>query len=260
MSTDAKSTSTRRFSNLPGAARGYVVAVQLLGLVALGYCVLESVARGEATWLLLAALTGITSFLGIQVPLPAQRGGGFGLTVSDCFVFTAMLLYGPAAAVFLAAIDGLAGNVRFKVRTWFRFLFNFAQIPLVAFLVANLFYLVRGETAPLQGTVFDLAVLGAIGLCAIAYFTLGSFSVAAGLALSSGQSLPGLWKRYFPWASPATVMSAAAGMLFFVAFGKEDTATAALWFLTGVVLLTLSTLYNSRGSRSLVVRLESPSN
>ena len=58
-------------------------------------------AQLDLLFLLLALATVITSH--ITVPMPGVNGR---ITVSETFIFLTMLLYGGAAAILLAAIDG----------------------------------------------------------------------------------------------------------------------------------------------------------
>ncbi len=248
----SKKTGTSRitFKSLPAAAQAFVASVQMLGVLVLGYGLHGALYLDDSLWILLAALTALTSLFGLRVPLPFNGVGGYALTVSDCFIFTGMALYGPVGAVLLAAVDGFVGSTRLTAVPH-RFLFNATQIPLVAFLVSNLFYLLIGSPPPLSEAVFSPAVLASVGVCAIAHFVLGSGSVAVVMALASGQSMAGVWKRYFPWASPTVLMNAAAGMLFVVAFEKDTSGAAVPWVCLAAGLLLLSLVYGHRASRSL---------
>ncbi|HEY6659984.1 MAG TPA: hypothetical protein VI031_02535, partial [Pyrinomonadaceae bacterium] len=63
-------------------------------------------------FLLLFSLTlGISSGFGIRVPRVNTT-----ITVADTFVFLTLLLYGPQAAVIVAAADGLSSGLRISKR------------------------------------------------------------------------------------------------------------------------------------------------
>src|SRR6187397_1731991 len=80
------------------------------GVIAIGFAVLLAAAldlpKGPDgytfDWLVLAALTAISGSATVKLPsIPAS------LSVSETFVFTSVLLFGPAAGTLTVALDGL---------------------------------------------------------------------------------------------------------------------------------------------------------
>src|SRR5258708_4851916 len=55
-------------------------------------------------WFILAALTLISGSATVQLPSSYAS-----ISISETFVFTAVLLYGPAAGTVIVALDGLIG-------------------------------------------------------------------------------------------------------------------------------------------------------
>ncbi len=257
MNSSGKTSSRSSFRALPSAARAYVALIGVLGWAGLAYSGYQVATGSYAALPILIGLTVITSCLGIKVPLPSGLAGGFALTVSDCFVFMGLLLYGPAAAVCLGAVDGIVGSLRFRIRTPYRIQFNVAGIALVAFVVSHAFKLVFAALP--QGRPFMLSVglLAAVGFSALLYFTFSSLVVAVAMALTSKQPVGQVWSRYFPWASPATVMNAAAALVFLMSLDFDPNAQAvAIAF--GIVLLAGSTCYALWGRWRLLSRTQSP--
>jgi len=134
--------------------RAYVLAVVAIG----GGLILISVIQLalETTtpyWVIVAALTVFSAPLAIRVP--SMRAT---VTVTEAVVFTAALLFGPAAATVTIALDGLFVSVWAKRRNLHRTLFNVAEPAISVFVAAQLFYLVSGAQ-PLFGSSVGLGEL-----------------------------------------------------------------------------------------------------
>jgi hypothetical protein len=124
--------------HLSRAAYAYILAVITAGLVAVGYSLFSLVVRPlPYQWMLLAALTLLTGSFSVKVPSLAAR-----ISVSEAFVFAAVLLYGPAVATLIVALDSLVMSLwlrrdqRFGVRS----LFNLAAVALAMFIAAEVFF------------------------------------------------------------------------------------------------------------------------
>lgn len=252
MSTPTPPSSRVRFRDLPTPAQVYVGAVGVLGGAAIGYSLYRVGGGPPRALLWLAALTLIAGCLGIQVKLPAGLGGGFAFTISDCFVFMGLLLAGPAAAVCLGTVDGIVGSVRFGIKSLYRSCFSVAGIALTAYLVSHGFGLVF--RAPAQPLDFSVRFVAGVGLGALSYFVLSSLFVAAAMAFASQQPLAALWSRYFPWASPSTLMSVAAGLLFLASLDSTAAGRMAL-LAVGLALLSFAFIYSRWGRTRLLSRL-----
>ena len=90
-------------------------------------------------WFLLAALTLLCG--SATVKLPSSYAS---ISISETFVFTAVLLYGPAAGTVIVALDGLAMSFWISKRhdEPHRALFNVSAPAVSAWLSANLFFYV----------------------------------------------------------------------------------------------------------------------
>src|SRR5262245_11947953 len=142
-------------------------------------------------WFVLAGLTLLSGSFTVKVPtIPAR------LSVSETFVFAAVLLFGPAAATMVVALDSLVISLWIfrKSKRTERVLFNLAAPAVAVWIAANVFYLIAG-TPPLAqaprailGLVFPLLVL------AVLYFLLNSWLIAVAVALEQRGSAFLVWR------------------------------------------------------------------
>jgi hypothetical protein len=97
-------------------------------------------------WLLLAALTLISGSASVELPR-----ANVSISISEAFVFTAVLLYGSAAGTLTVALDGLVISfwVARRRPELHRALFNIAAPALSAWCSSELFFAVSG-IAPLS--------------------------------------------------------------------------------------------------------------
>src|SRR5690348_12534891 len=96
------------FGQLPGKGRAYVIGVSAIGLIVAVYSLVQLfVLHVELQWLFLAALTLLTGTFTVKIPGIQAR-----LSVSDTFVFTSVLLFGPAAGTITALLDALIISLR----------------------------------------------------------------------------------------------------------------------------------------------------
>ena len=93
---------------LPSPRLGGSGRIYVAGVIACGISVVAGSAYSLVSepigyqWLLLAALTLISGSATVRLPsVPAS------ISISETFVFTAVLLYGPAAGTLIVALDGL---------------------------------------------------------------------------------------------------------------------------------------------------------
>src|SRR5438874_760542 len=94
-----------------------------------------------ARWFLLALLTLISGSASIELPR-----ANISISISEAFVFTAVLLYGPAAGTLTVALDGLVISLWVARRRpeVYRALFNVAAPALSAWCSSQLFFFVSG--------------------------------------------------------------------------------------------------------------------
>ncbi len=217
---------------MPSAARYYVGVIILIGLPVLffsAYQFLPSFSRG---WLYLAIATVLASIFPARLPVPLKKAGSFSISVGDCFIFAGFLLYGPAAAVLIAALEAAVTYLKVPPFRWERFLFNVSQLSLVAFLVAHAFFLFLGMMAPLDERSVSVPLLLVLLGCALLYGLLNTGIISVAMALVSGRHFSALIKTNFMRLSPTNLLNASAGLLLFLYFEPAEISMAvALIFL-----------------------------
>lgn len=177
----------------------------MLGIIAAGLAVTAHSALSVVfrpvpkEWLLLAALTLLTGSFTVKIPSVAAR-----ISVSDAFVFAAVLLFGPAAATVIVALDSFVISLWTKSehRSTTRSLFNLSAVALAIWLAASAFFALAGVPAgsvdrllPLDRHLLELLALASL------YFLLNSGLVAGALAFERHANPLMLWWQNFPWFS-----------------------------------------------------------
>jgi diguanylate cyclase (GGDEF)-like protein/putative nucleotidyltransferase with HDIG domain len=149
-------------------------------------------------WLILAALTLISGSATVRLPSTYAS-----ISISETFVFTAVLLYGPAAGTVIVALDGLVGTFWISKRHGeiHRALFNMSAPAVSAWCSAHLFFTVAG-IAPLVKEPSPInAILPALILFALTYFGINSWLITFVIALERKLDPVRVWKTSFGWLS-----------------------------------------------------------
>src|SRR5688572_15918662 len=125
--------------------RLYIATVVLAGTTAVSVSVWELVSQPVRTeWLILATLTLLTGAFSIKLPSISAR-----VSVSEAFVFAAVLLFGPPVATVIVALDSiiLTSWKRGGRRSPIRAVFNVSAGATAIWLSAHLFEYVLPQTA-----------------------------------------------------------------------------------------------------------------
>ncbi|OFV92877.1 MAG: hypothetical protein A3H95_15120 [Acidobacteria bacterium RIFCSPLOWO2_02_FULL_64_15] len=149
-------------------------------------------------WLFLAFLTLISGSASIELPR-----SNVSISISEAFVFTAVLLYGPAAGTLTVALDGLVISFWIAKRRpeAYRALFNIAAPALSAWCSSKLFFYVSG-IEPLAERPASLdEILPALVLFAVTYFGLNSGLIASMIAFQRRANPFQVWRSGFMWLS-----------------------------------------------------------
>ena len=156
--------------SLSRTGRVYVLAVVGVGGgLIFGSLIRLALAPTSPYWVILAVLTLISAPLSLRIPSLRAT-----VTITEPFVFAAALLFGPAAATLIIALDGLVVSVWAKRRNLHRALFNIGEPAISVFVAAQLFYLVSG-IQPLFGSSVELGqLLMPLMLLTSSYFLLNS--------------------------------------------------------------------------------------
>lgn len=144
-----------------------------------------------------AALALITVLIGsrITIKIPGARGQ---ISVSDTFIFLAILMVGIEGAVVLAAAEALSSSVRFTKKAKVVF-FNVGVMALSTFLTASLVYALFPGLSLTQGFTPNLIV--ALCLMGFVQYLLNSWLIAVSVAISAHQTVWHSWRTNFLWTS-----------------------------------------------------------
>ena len=209
-------------------------------IVGLGFLVIaESLLRlyrvpVEPQWLLLAALTLISGSASVKLPWAHVS-----ISISEAFVFTAVLLYGPAAGTLTVALDGLVISFWIAKRRpeLDRALFNIAAPALSAWCSSQLFFYVSGIAPLVQRPSALETILPSLVLFALTYYGLNSWLIAIVIAIERKRHPWEVWRHGFIWLSLNYFCGASVAVLL-----VGSNRTIDLRFL-GVVVPLLLVLY-----------------
>ncbi len=231
------------FRQLDARARTYVAVVATLG----GGVLLDSVLRlayapFDVRWFVLAGLTILTGSITVKIPSVAAT-----LSVSEAFVFSAFILFGPSAGIVIAAIDGLVISLWLQrsKQPAYRVVFN-ATAPALSIFVASWTYFWLGGSA-VNATAFDVTQL-LVPLCAFAatYFLANTLLIAVAIALEQGLVATKVWKQNFAWLW-LNYFSGASMAALLVTVGAKNGATAlgAIWVVLPLLAISYFTYKSS---------------
>lgn len=231
------------FADLSRSARLYVVIVATFGGAVLLASILDLMrAPIDLRWYALVGLTLLTGSITVKVPSVAAT-----LSVSEVFVFSAVILFGWSSGTVVAAIDGLVISLwlQRKKQPAYRVVFN-AAAPALSIFVASWVYRALGAPTAQSPTFQVTQIL--VPLCAFAatYFLGNTSLIAVAIALEQRLSAVNVWKQNFMWLW-LNFFSGASMAALLVTFGtKEDdpNALGAIWIvlpLLGVSYFTYKT-------------------
>ena len=226
--------------NLPLKARVYISLVMSCGPLVLAYSLFKAFTSSPLTWLLLTVITALGSFIPISIPFSkGNKGQSIKITVSDVFIFVAIILYSPEVAVCMALVDGCLGSLRIK--TLYRIAFNMSQMALVTFFIGHLFYRLQGQLPPLSATNIShtpLLFLN-LGLCAFLFFILNTGSIALAMSLATRNRILEVWKQNFLWGWVTNLAGALAAAVIFLNFGQMQ------FFSFGIAIPVVVVIYHA---------------
>ena len=193
-------------------------------------------------WPFLVALTLIAGSFTVKLPsLPAN------LSVSETFIFSTVLLFGPAAGTITVVIDALVISFWAKgTRTTAeRFLFN-ATAPAIAITIAGEAFAISAglESSPTKG-IESRALLGPTILMAALYFACNSLLVAGAIAIDRGTVALRMWRTNLPAVSINYFVGSSIA-LFLVTY-IDQINVAVLAIVIPVLLISYATFKTSIG-------------
>ena len=213
----------------------FVAAVTVAGLFAIAQSVAQLPAMDRTPeWLLLGILAVACGSFTLRVPgVPVHA------SMSDTFLFTSVILFGPAPATAAIAVDGFLVSWR-RNHAVERILFNTANPALGLWVGAHAFMFLV-ERGPLGAPLTTVEAV-ALPLAAMAglHFLVNSGFTAIAAALERGVSPFDVWRRHFAVFSLSHAASASAGLFLLVLAQRFGVvALAAVMPMVAIVYLGL---------------------
>ncbi len=221
----------------------YITAVVALGGWLLGRALLELAAHPPgATWLALLALAALASSFTVKLPsLPAK------LSASEAFVYSTVLLFGPAAGAVTVAVDALVITFWMdrRQKSISRVLFN-ATAPVIAITAggAVFFHTSSLEVTGVRGAEIS-SIAGPALLMCLTYFVCNALLVAGVIAIHQGSVALRQWRRNLG-AMSLNYLVAGSIALFVVAY-IDQVNVAAIAIVGPVLLISYATFKTSIG-------------
>jgi putative nucleotidyltransferase with HDIG domain len=223
--------------------RAFVAAVVGVGLLVVGHSIYDLLVHPvNPEWLILACLTLLTGSFTIKVPsIPAR------ISVSETFVFTAVLLFGTSAGTAIVAIETLVGSLgaRRRMRDPLRIVFNFSAAATSIWVASTVFYMVSGSSPLHDQTVRLPEIIAPLALLTLIYFLLNSFLVALALSFEKQRAAFEIWRTNFSWLSVNYFGGASVAALL-VSYTKTVDLTA-LGIIIPLLIISYLTFKTSLG-------------
>jgi len=222
----------------------YVCAVILAGTMAM-LAALHDLYRDPVDWrwFILAGLTLLSGSITVKVPsIPAT------ISVSETFVFTAVMLFGASAGTLTVALDGFVISLwlqRKKLEPY-KAVFNVFALAFSLSCSAHLYFLLAG-TPPLSEAP-DTSIrqlFSPLAVFALSYFLLNSFLVAAAIALESRGSIFRVWRDNFSFFSVNFFFGASVAALL-LAYTREIDLVA-VGIIVPLLIISYLTYKSSMG-------------
>ena len=198
----------KRATSLSFGARFYIATVVAVGTYVIAASAYDVVVRPTGNeWLWLAGLTILTGSFSIKLPSVSAR-----ISVSEAFVFAAVLFFGPSAATVIVALDTIIltswshGGDRPRVRA----IFNVSAGATAIWVAAHVFRFVLPET-PISPQLEELLL--PVSLLAFTYFAVNSSLIAIAVGCEKALSPIEVWKNNFIWVGLNYVGGACVAML-----------------------------------------------
>jgi diguanylate cyclase (GGDEF)-like protein len=201
------------------------------GIVAGGYSVATlPYAKLDFRFFLLFLLTVlISSRIAIKVPRVNTT-----ITVADSFVFLTLLLYGPKAAVVVAAVDGLSAG-RYLSKRWITILFNAGAAACAALITGSIARVLFGPALVVTQSL-SLAVV-ILSVVAVSQYLSHTWLVAICHACKSDRPVWQTWTKHYLWSSLTYFVGA------FVAGGIVKLETSVSFYAVLAPLPIISIIY-----------------
>src|SRR5688572_163553 len=230
----------KRATTLSFGARLYIATVVAVGTYVIGSSAVDLVVHPTGIeWMYLAGLTFLTGSFSIKLPSISAR-----ISVSETFVFAAVLLFGPSASTVIVAFDTFIltswshGGDRPRVRA----MFNVSAGSTAIWVAAHVYRFFLPVT-PAPPQLEQLLI--PVSLMASTYFAINSSLIAIAVASERGLSPIDIWKNNFVWIGLNYVGGACVAMLLVTYRQRID--FTALSVIVPLLVITYLTFRTSLG-------------
>src|SRR6185369_5913915 len=183
----------------------YVWLVITTGVAVLAYSAAHLTRDQINIRFLLLALVTVIIGSRLSIPIPRVRAH---ISVSDTFLFLAILLFGGEAAVLLATAEAICSSMRISTRRQTH-LFNASVMACATFM--TVWALRFGFSEQLAGhSFYSQNYLAMLCTMAIIQYLGNSILVATGSALKSDEPIWQAWRTNFLWTSLTYLAGASA--------------------------------------------------
>lgn len=224
---------------LPVRIQLYVLVVACLGAIAITLSAVDLLQPNpgrppgwHSHWLKLAGLTLVSGWLSVK--LPSSFNGT--ISISETFVFTGTLLYGPAVGTVLVLLDGLVLCVKeqwhFRRLRWQQVVFNLTASPMSIWVGAR----VAGIDNPIETAKLSLALVFQLAVFAAIYFLLNSWLVTFAVALQQRVTPFKIWWTNFRELS-INYAAAASAAAFLVNTPEQNRANVGVMVVFPLLLV-----------------------
>lgn len=227
---------------LPKAGKLFVGAVIAAGILILALSVERLwTERASPEWLFLAGLALLSGAFTIRVPAVPAR-----ISVSEAFVFTTVLLYGPSAATVVVILDALSISfwLQRNRRSWVRIPFSLSASALAIWTSGQLYGVLLGQGVSATGIPLNELLLPLLVL-ALGYFLLNSGLVAVAMAFERRVSVVSFWRANFLWLG-LNYLGGASFAALIVSYRQEFDLTM-LGVIVPLLVITYLTFRTSLG-------------
>ncbi len=220
-------------SKLPRNAQLYLVLVCLLGGAAAACAAVTPVPKEDAPWWelgLYLLLTALASSKKIRLMRHHSAEDHVSLSLGYVLTCTALLRFGPAAAVLVSAFGSLCQSLfpASRRQPLHQLLFNVSTAVVEAWAAGLVFLWLNHSSLALRSPGTYPAVAG----FSLVYFLLNTGGVAVIVALCTGQKPLTLWRETFFWTAPSYFAGGCVSTLAILLFSSH----------VGFVLLLLAPL------------------
>ncbi len=209
--------------------------VTAVGAVVCIFCLFRiTLAQIDVPFLILAAVTlCLGSRIGIEFSSHKSQ-----ITISDSFIFLALLLYGVEVAVLLASAEALCSSVRFT-KLWTTRLFNAALLAVSTFLTASVASSIFGPIVELGEGPLSGNFVAAICFIGCVQYLVNTSLAARREAFKLNLPFLETWKTHFLWTSVSYFAGAwAAGVTAKLIHGNGFYAFMAMLPIISIIYFT----------------------